>query len=225
MYRKPTSLSKLLFLILRKIAQLFYVSQSEVTLATKKLRLKTEQGFALLITLVVVSVVLAIGLSLLFVTTKQYLLAVTAIESEKAFQSAQIGLECMRYYREQPTTRAQLLRESAGWPPSLVCAGVNPNSPPGVQSTTLFNDSGRLLYNYRYQYTINGAQCAEPSIYIADLRTATADLTYYLSGEGLGNMECRAGTLCTVVFGRGFNRPCNQLGSIFTVQREITIEY
>ncbi len=209
---------KLLVTRLRKIVWQFYASGREAAP-------KANQGFALLITLVVVSVVLAIGLSLLFVTTKQYLLAVTAIESEKSFQSAQIGLECMRYHRAQPTTKSALLKEGGAQPPSLACAGVNPNNPPGVQATTLFNSSGQLLYNYKYQYTLNGAKCAEPSLYIADLREATTDLTYNLTGEGLGTIECTAGTICTVVFARGYNRPCDQLDSIFTIQREITIEY
>ncbi len=176
-----------------------------------------------MITLVVVSVVLAIGLSLLFVTTKQYLLAVTAIESEKSFQSAQIGLECMRYHRGQPATRSQLLKEDGATPPALACAGVNSSNL--AQSTTIYNDSGRLLYNYRYQYTIDGNLCAEPSLYIADLREATVDLEYDVTGEGLGTIECTAGTICTVVFARGYNRPCDQLDSIFTIQREITIQY
>lgn len=189
-------------------------------------RLKENKGFALLITLVVVSVVLAIGLSLLFVTTKQYLLAVTANESEKAFQSAQIGLECMRYYRSQPSTRAKFLHEGSGSPPSIACAGVAPNSPPGVQSTTLYNNNGRLLYNYRYQYTIGGSLCAEPSLYIADMRATTVDLSYNVTGEGLGTITCKAGTICTVIFARGYNRPCDEKNnSIYTIQREITIEY
>lgn len=184
---------------------------------------RTKNGFALLITLVVVSVILAIGLSLLFVTTKQYLLAVTAIESEKSFQSAQIGLECMRYHRGQSATRAILLKEGGATPPALICAGVSSSNL--AQSTTIYNDSGRLLYNYRYQYTIDDALCAEPSLYIADLREATTDLSYNLTGEGLGTVECTAGTICTVVFARGYNRPCDQLESIFTIQREITIQY
>lgn len=182
-----------------------------------------QEGFALLITLVVVSVVLAIGLSLLFVTTKQYLLAVTAIESEKAFQSAQIGLECMRYHRGQPSTKSALLKEGGAPPPSLSCAGVNSSNL--VQSTTIYNNSDRLLYNYRYQYTLNDSSCVEPSLYIADLTSADTDLDYSVSGEGLGTIECTAGTICTVVFARGYNRPCDQLDSIFTIQREITIQY
>lgn len=180
----------------------------------------------MLITLVVVSVILAIGLSLLFVTTKQYLLSITANESERAFQAAQIGLECMRYWRGQPGTRAQFLREDSNWPPSVPCAGVNPNVPPGVQATTLFDNNERLLYNYRYQYTIDGDRCTEPSIYIADIREADSDLIYTLSGEGLGTITCTAGTICTVIFARGYNRPCDQLtDSIYTIQREITVEY
>lgn len=184
---------------------------------------KVEKGFALLITLVVVSVVLAIGLSLLFVTNKQYLLAVTAIESEKSFQAAQVGLECMRYHRGQPATKSQLLKEGGATPPSLSCAGQS--SANLAQATTIYNDSGRLLYNYRYQYVIDGELCVEPSLYVADLRGATTDLNYNVTGEGLGTIECTAGTICTVVFARGYNRPCDQLDSIFTIQREITIQY
>ncbi len=199
--------------------------------SNKSIKLKNgevlkESGFALLITLVVVSVVLAIGLSLLFVTTKQYLLAVTANESEKAFQAAQIGLECMRYHRAQPTTRAKLLYEdTADWPPSLACAGVNSNildsdaNLPGAPT-------GAWLYKYQYRYTIDNS-CIDTSLYIADYRDSESDDAYNISGqsEGLTEIECTAGTLCTAIFARGYNRPCDQLDSILTIQREITVEY
>lgn len=185
----------------------------------------SEDGFALLITLVVVSVVLAVGLSLLFVTTKQHELAVAASESEKAFQAANIGLECMRYHRAQPDTLKTLLREGGTWPPSLSCAGVVPNSPPGVQGSTLYSQNNQLLYSYKYTYTTSIGQCIETSMYLADVRTATADFSYNISGEGLASISCTAGTICTAVFSRGYNRPCNQLNSIFTIQREITIQF
>ncbi len=204
----------------------------------KKERTSDDRGFALLITLVVVSVVLAIGLSLLFVTTRQYLLAVTAIESEKSFQAAQIGLECMRFHRNQTATRAILLKEGTPTPPppSLACAGVTSASL--AQATALYNQTGRLLYNYRYRYNINvaGASvCSEPSLYIADFRNYNpanpADREFSINiqnlnlNEGLPEITCTAGTICTAVFARGYNRPCGQLDSIFTVQREITVEY
>lgn len=188
-------------------------------------RFEKEDGFALLITLVVVSIILAIGLSLLFVTTKQYTLAVSANESEKAFQAAQIGLECMRYHRAQTDTLATLLREGGNWPPSLDCGGVSPDSPPGVQSATLYNGNNRFVYQYKYSYTINGSQCVQTSMYVSDLRTSTSDHSQSISGEGLTTLECAAGTICTAIFSRGYNRPCTQLNSIFTIQREIAIEY
>ena len=184
-----------------------------------------EDGFALLITLVVVSVVLAIGLSLLFVTTKQYVLAVTASESEKAFQAANVGLECMRWHRAQPATLVTLLREGGNWPPSLNCAGETPDSPPGVQASTLYSQNNQFFYNYKYTYTTKLGQCIETSMYIADVRTATADFDRSISGEGLSSINCTAGTFCTAIFSRGYNRPCDQLDSILTIQREITIEY
>lgn len=189
-------------------------------------KVKGEQGFALLITLVVVSVVLAIGLSLLFVTTKQYLLAVTANESEKAFQAAQIGLECMRYHRAQPTTRAKLLHEdTSGWPPPLACAGVVSNI---INSSPILSGgpSGVWMYKYQYRYTIDNS-CIDTSLYIADYRESNSSQAYNISGqsEGLTEVECNAGTLCTAIFARGYNRPCDQLDSILTIQREITVEY
>lgn len=185
---------------------------------------RTENGFALLITLVVVSIVLAIGLSLLFVTTKQYLLAITANESEKAFQASQIGIECLRYHRNAPATLAKFLAGDSNTP--LNCAGVVSNViNSGGQPVLVLSGGNYWLYNYRYSYTIDN-QCAEPSIYIADFRQYSgADLELSITGEGLETIECAAGTICTAIFSRGYNRPCGQLDSIYTIQREITIEY
>ncbi len=185
---------------------------------------KKSDGFALLITLVVVSVVLAIGLSLLFVTTKQYLLAITANESEKAFQAAQVGLECMRYHRASASTRSDLLREGGTWPPSLNCAGVAPNVG-DTEASTIYSNNNRFLYKYIYTYTFGDNQCAEVSMYVADLRDASSDLSYTLTGEGLDSVECSANTVCTAIFARGYNRECDDLDSIYTIQREITIQY
>lgn len=187
-------------------------------------RKKTKKGFALLITLVVVSVVLAIGLSLLFVTTKQYLLAVTASESEKGFQAAQIGLECMRWHRASEATKSILLHESGGGAaPSLNCAGVAPDS--AGEATTVYNGSGDFLYGYKYRYTLNPSQCSEVSLYVADIRNAASDQSYDVTNEGLSEITCSAGTVCTVIFARGYNRACDETNSIFSVQREITVEY
>jgi len=87
-----------------------------------------------------------------------------------------------------------------------------------------------LLYNYRYQYTLAGDRCVEPSIYIADLRGSTGNLTYNLPANNpdrgqITQINCTSGTICTTIFARGYNRPCDQLDSIYSIQREITVEY
>lgn len=183
----------------------------------------SERGFALLITLVVVSVVLAIGLSLLFVTTRQYVLAIMANESEKAFQAGQIGLECLRYWRNQPAVVADFLRDGS-FPDPVQCAGV---SSAAIQSSgTPF--SGYWLYRYQYRFNIEGGRCVEPTLYIADMREYAGSpdpLVISLTGEGLSSIKCAGGTICTAIFSRGFNRPCDQLNSIYAIQREITIQF
>ncbi len=197
------------------------------TILTMSLIKKTkEKGFALLITLVVVSVVLAIGLSLLFVTTKQYLLAITATESEEAFHAAQIGLECMRYHRVQPNTRDAFLRDSTNTPPTVSCAGVTSNILDSSPILGTGGIGGVWMYRYRYRFDL-GSSCVDTSLYIADYRDSSLDSPYNISSysEGLSQIQCMAGTICTVVFSRGYNRPCGQLDSIFTIQREITVEF
>lgn len=186
-----------------------------------------KEGFALLITLVVVSVVLAIGLSLLFVTTRQYLLAVTANESEKAFQSAQIGLECLRYHRAQPATLAKFLRDDTSDPtPALECAGVVSQVVDSSGDPEIIDGGNYWLYNYRYSFEFNGDQCAEPSIYVADFRDyGGPEINLAISGEGLETIRCTAGNICTAIFARGFNRPCDDLDAIYSIQREVTIQY
>lgn len=186
-----------------------------------------KEGFALLITLVVVSVVLAIGLSLLFVTTRQYLLAVTANESEKAFQSAQIGLECLRYHRAQPATLAKFLRDDLSDPtPSLECAGVTSAVVNSSGDPEVIDGGNYWLYNYRYSFEFNGDQCAEPSLYVADFRGyGGPDINLAVSGEGLDTIRCTAGNVCTAIFARGYNRPCDDLDAIYSIQREVTIQY
>jgi len=194
-------------------------------------KIKSESGFALLLTLVVISVVLAVGLSLLQVTVKQLSLSSISRESTIALYTANTGVECIQYWRSIPTYRSEFLSGPSN-PPTIQCADENPS---WSETTTLIDgSSGRYLYNYLYRFDIDYGTaevtddvCLETSLYIADLESASADIDEDISsaGEGLVTLNCQAGGICTTIFSRGFNRPCDQLDSIFTVQRELTIEY
>lgn len=61
----------------------------------------SPRGFTLLIAIILTSVLLAVGLSLLDTATKQLILASTAKQSEIAFYIADSALECALYHDQQ----------------------------------------------------------------------------------------------------------------------------
>lgn len=191
------------------------------------LKLSDNSGFALLLTLVVISVVLAIGLSMLHITMKQLTLSNVSRDSEISLHAARSGIECMQYHRSDPTTLADML--NGGSAPALTCGGSNYMTiadggdyrrSPGT------NHSGNT-YNYYYTYQIGSDLCVETSIYLLDARglaIGSSDITRN-TDEGLDQLTCSAGVLCTTIFSRGFNRSCNERDSFLTVQRELTIQF
>lgn len=179
-----------------------------------------QRGFALLLTIIVVSIVLAIGLSLLNITVKQFTLSATARDSEEAFHTANSGVECMQYHRSVDSTYADLV--NGGSAPSLPCGGYSQVYSNADHDTLSGN---RYIYNYIYQYDLNGNACIETSMYLLDTRSSASAINNYTVNEGLETLSCGAGVVCTAIFSRGFNRGCSQLDSIRTVQREITIEF
>ena len=179
----------------------------------------TQNGFALLLTLVIISVVLAIGLSLLNITMKQFTLSSIARDSEVAFHAANTGIECMRYWRQDPATETDMLNGGSA-PSSVDCGGSGYNR---ISATD--NHSGSVFnYQYRFDKTDTNDQCIETSIYLLDA-TGGAINNFSLADEGLESIDCSNGNVCTALFSRGYNRPCGDLGSIRTVQREITVTY
>lgn len=181
----------------------------------------TQSGFALLLTLIVVAVVLAIGLSLLNITLKQFTLSAAGRDSEIAFHAANTGLECMQYHRGVPSTRDDFL--NGGSAPGLQCGGINPSSSTGTR--TCLDSNLRCISHYTYQFSFESNKCIETSLYLLDTRGSSYGISNYTINEGLERISCGPGVVCTTVFSRGFNRGCSDLNSIRTVQRELTIQF
>lgn len=182
--------------------------------------LKTQQntGFALLLTLVVVSVVLSIGLSLLDITLKQLVLSGTARDSEIAFHAAYAGIECAEYWVREDYTDFM-----GGSSPRLAqcinsdVAAAEPYSSPAsnVHKST-----------YTISWSVDGEdRCTNFDVFILDAETAEDDVTYDFSTIGYTSKTCTAGGVCTYMFSRGYNRACNELDSLQTVQREIVSQF
>ena len=183
-----------------------------------------ENGLALLLSLIVVSVTLAVGLSLLNITLKQFTLSATARDSEMAFHAANTGLECMQYFREHDAWRTVLLNDDANpatAAPAFWCA----HKAPSYTGTRHYLNTNRdqYVYNYVYRYSVNES-CIETSMYLMDLRESSYPLTRTVN-EGLEQISCVSGVVCTTIFSRGYNRACSDLDSIRIVQRELTIQF
>lgn len=193
---------------------------------------KKESGFALLMTLIVVGVVLSVGVSILDLSVKQVKLSTNAKESETSFHAANAGMECARYWR-----RASASLMETGQPISPVCftqsAGtISPSAlPSGV---TLIGNGDVFLYKYDFTWGPPSAvRCTKVDSFIASSSplgtgvTTTNMLNIFPGWPKTGNTYsyCDAGSRCTVLSVRGYNRPCSTANGYGTVEREVLIQF
>ena len=172
-----------------------------------------EKGFALLLALIISSIVLSIGLSMLHITLKQLALGTTTKSSEIAFQVASAGMECLRYIRNDQSSEMY-----AGNDVAVECLGGQPS-----MSNT--GDTGPNPQHTIYRDATmdwNGS-CIDIEMHL--LNASGGAITYTFGT--VGTKTCGAGDVCTFGFVRGSNRSCGSVaaGSIFTVQRELTVEF
>ncbi len=184
--------------------------------------LSTQKGFALLLSIIISSVVLSIGLTLLSVAVKQLNLSATGRESEIAFQMANLGMECARYHR---ALNAEDYIDGGPLDDlSIECAGdeVATNNETDT-SIDMGNSNGtERRYSYRFNVDVGPEpRCIDLKIHVLNV---TADVTNYPVGRI--RTDCSDGNVCTVVVSQGYNRACNLItNSLFSVQRELTAEF
>ncbi len=186
----------------------------------------TESGFALLITLIVVGVVLSIGLTILDLSIKQVRLSTNAKDSEEAFHAANAGMECARYWRR---VEADLMETGQSIDPE--CFGVSPDNLDFDEITTGVTGDGQV-YQYEYSFTWGAdPRCTVINTLIASSTAlgggvTTTNMTTLVPGYPDGNDKyCEAGGRCSVISVQGYNRPCSTLGAYGTVQREVLLQF
>ncbi len=181
-----------------------------------KLHYTTNTGFALLLAIIIASIALSIGLSMLHITLKQLSLGTTTKGSEIAFQAANAGMECLRYVRNDQS--AEMFAGSSVQSDCLGGGFVIPNSGSNPQHRIYRDDTINWIT------TGGDALCVDMEIHLLDARGGQVDYTF----GSAGLKECFAGDVCTFGFSRGYNRSCSDIASgssIFTVQRELTVEF
>lgn len=185
-----------------------------------------EQGFALLLAVLVSVIVLTIGLTILNSALKQSFLSEIALESERSFHAAYAGVECAQFW-------------NAG---DVWDVGTSTQAIRCMEQNVTTNNSAPLAYNADEVWTIqfdwtNSASypgAGAPDAYTYDMCTDMTVYKYYDASSpttmtvlptGFSNRTCAIGVECTVVESRGYNRPCGSLTDIRTVEREVTVRF
>ena len=193
---------------------------------SKTANFNKEKGFALLMTLIVVTVVVSIGLSILSLSIKQAQLSTNAKESEIAFHAANAGSECARLVRKQNT-----LATEQGQDISPSCFGVN-SDPDSVTPTTPAKIGDGDVYLYHYNFTWGtDVRCTDIYMLVASSSpvgagVTTTNMSSIVPGYPNGtDSYCEPGSRCTVLSVQGYNKGCNSLNAPGVVQRDVLLEY
>ncbi|MEN9920637.1 MAG: hypothetical protein RL538_530 [Candidatus Parcubacteria bacterium] len=196
-----------------------------------------QNGFALLLTLIVVGVVVSIGVALLDLSLKQVRLSTNAKDSEIAFHAANAGMECARYIR-----RIEAADMEEGDPISGSCFGraftvsltsSNVDRSYKIPDGDITSGSGEAFV-YDYQITWTGNQrCSQITTLVASStwQSSGADMvinnmTTHVPGYPDGSTKtCENGNRCTVLSVRGYNKPCSDVGDYGVIQREVLLQF
>jgi hypothetical protein len=182
-----------------------------------------QRGIALLITLLIMSVLLAVSSSLLNITLKQYQFSSIGLASEVSFQSANAGIECMLYhdYVNYPPTPGNPGKFDIGQnKPAIACMGANDS----VGGSAVI--ASGAAQNFRFNWG-SPAVCTDVSIYkffelgTTDGNATGPDMSTALRRAG----NCAEDVTCTVIQSRGYNTACASLNTPRVIEREIVQRY
>lgn len=186
-----------------------------------KNNIQKNQGFALLLAVLVSMIVLTVGLTILNASLKQITLSNIALESERAFHAAYAGVECAQFWNVGDV-----------WD-----VGTNTQSIRCMDQNVTTDNSAPLAFNADEVWTIQfdwQSGSGADGTYTYDMCTDMTVYKYFDSSSpttmtvlppGFANRICEIGVECTVVTSRGYNQPCGSLTNIRTVEREVTVRF
>jgi len=152
---------------------------------------KNKKGFALLVSVIFMSVMLALGLAISSLGYKQQILASTAVESQYAFYAADAGMECA-LYADQGQGQNIFAYEKYN------ASGISMNcdvSSPSVSMTLLNeNTSAAVVISTATLPLDNNTHCANVTVY------------------KYKNPQLPTG-ITTHIFSQGYDVPCSTVAS------------
>lgn len=146
--------------------------------ASRKPRAGTP-GFALLVAVIFMSVMLTFGLALGSLAYKQQILASSAIQSQYAFYAADAGLECVLYEDQQEAAFSPYPTSNPGvvGTPSISCDG----SPIAADTTNWTSSQWTIVYRVPIDTSTSHPRCADVSVYKYSSPLSNGATTYLFS--------------------------------------------
>lgn len=192
-------------------------------------QLKNRDGFALLITLLTVSVVISVALAIVELSQLQLKLSVDSRDAEIAFSAANAAKECGQYMRRVASSTI-----ASGGTVTFNCFGSNV---PASTNITGISTSGTGIVR-RYQALIDwgsgvGARCSVVDVFAVYATGGTAmvigsvinPLTNIISNYRSSTMSCPGGAECTIIAAAGYNSTCSNRNNFGVLKRELLLEF
>jgi len=139
-----------------------------------------KRGFALLIAVIFMSVVLALGLALGSLGYKQQVLASGVIESQYAFYAADAALECALYADQQQNYFDYASHSGSNLPNVITCD----TSPATRLDYSYSTGTNGLLYVSERLSLDSGTRCADITIYKYKNPQLPTNITTYVFSQG-----------------------------------------
>lgn len=187
-----------------------------------------NQGFALMMALIVIGAVISIGLTILDLSIKQISLSTDSKDSEIVFHAANAGMECAEYW----ATKEALRFEEGETDISISCFGVDIPAVNRTAEENYSDDNNLYAYNFQFDWGAGtDARCSKAQMVFmnastTDFTVANSVIRNYIAGYSSINSDktCLAGGRCTVIAVQGYNTTCDNIGTTGTLQREIQLE-
>lgn len=174
-------------------------------------------GFTILIAIVIASIVIAIALSIMGIVMKQLTLAGIARESEIAFQAANAGAECIRFFDISDSHGNTLDVPGNGSAQASAATVTCLSGSPVSNSNGPVASGDEQLFTWTWD---SDSICTDVSVYKFYSSTGDEDMDPLITDR-----DCPEGVECTIIKARGYNAPCSAISSSRVVERELTVIY
>ncbi len=164
-------------------------------------------------------VVLTVGMGLLSITLKQLELSGNAVHSERAFQAAAAGMDCLRYLHN---TQFDSFSEN-DQTVSVDCFGLSGVTMPDLLDSSNGEHPYRQRFQTRFDWDTGDTEvCIQLDAYV--LNAVTEDKLWTTTNRG--TVSCDEGDICTFAFVQANNVACADVSNnTNAVIRELSAEF